>query len=160
MSADTAGRERRATPLLIAIALLLPGIASALNCTITLNPLSFGMYTPAGTVPLDAVSNITVRCVAQPGTYAVSIGPGLSGNQLMRTLSAGGSNILNYNLFRDPARTQIWGDGTPPTFVVTGSRLSVGQPTINVHSLYGRVFSGQTPNPGNYADNLLVTVLF
>ena len=147
-------------PLLIAIALLLPGIANAINCTITLNPLSFGLYTPAGTVSLDAVSDITVRCVAQSGTYAVSIGSGLSGNQLVRTLFAGGGNFLNYNLFRDPARTQIWGDGTPPTFVVTGSRPGVGQPTINVHPLYGRVFSGQTPNPGNYADNLLVTVLF
>ena len=155
-----AGRARQAMSLLVAIALLLPGIANAINCTITLNPLPFGMYTPAGTVPLDAVSNITIRCVAQPGSYSVSIGPGFSGNQLLRTMLAGGSDVLNYNLFRDPARTQIWGDGTPPTFVVIGSRTGVGRPTVNVHSLYGRVFSGQTPNPGNYADNLLVTVLF
>ena len=146
--------------LLVVIALLLPGIANAINCTITLNPLSFGMYTPAGTVPLDAVSDITVRCTAQPGSYSVSIGSGLGGNQLLRTMLAGGADILNYNLFRDPARTQIWGDGTPPTFVVIGSRTGVGRPTVNVHSLYGRVFSGQTPNPGSYADNLLVTVLF
>lgn len=145
---------------LLVACVLMPGIASAMNCSITLTPLNFGMYTPAGTVPLDAVADITVRCVAQPGTYAVSIGPGLSGNQLARTLSTGGGDFLNYNLFRDPARTQIWGDGTPPTFVVTGTRPSVGQPTINVHSLYGRVFGGQTPNPGNYADSLLVTVFF
>jgi len=150
----------RPAPVLVALVLLLPGVANALNCTITLNPLSFGMYTPGGSVHLDAVSDITVRCVAQPGTYAVSIGPGLSGNQLLRALLAGVGEILNYNLFRDPARTQIWGDGTPPSFVVTGTRASVGQPTINVHPIYGRVFSGQTPNPGNYADNLLVTVLF
>ena len=155
-----AGRARQAMSLLVVIALLLPGIANAINCTITLNPLSFGMYTPAGTVHLDAVSDITVRCVAQAGTYSVSIGPGFSGNQLLRTMLAGGADILNYNLFRDPARTQIWGDGTPPTFVVIGSRTGVGRPTVNVHSLYGRVFSGQTPNPGSYADNLLVTVLF
>ena len=154
------GRARQAMSLLLAIALLLPGIANAINCTITLNPLSFGMYTPAGTVPLDAVSDITVRCVAQAGTYSVSIGPGFSGNQLLRTMLAGGADVLNYNLFRDPARTQIWGDGIPPTFVVIGSRAGVGRPTVNVHSLYGRVFSGQTPNPGDYADNLLVTVLF
>jgi spore coat protein U-like protein len=160
MKTGAAGRARRPLSLLAASALLLPGIANALNCTITLTPLSFGMYTPGRSSPLDAVSNITVRCVAQPGTYSVSIGPGLSGNQLIRTLSAGGGNILNYNLYRDPARTQVWGNGTPPSFVVTGSRTSVGQPTINVHSLYGRVFSGQTPNPGSYADNLLVTVLF
>ena len=160
MKAGSAGCARRTASLLITSALLLPGVASALNCSITLTPMSFGMYTPGMTAPLDAVSNITVRCVAQPGTYAVSIGPGLSGNQLMRTLSAGGGNFLNYNLYRDPARTQIWGDGTPPTFIVTGARTSVGRPTINLHPLYGRVFSGQTPNPGTYADNLLVTVLF
>ena len=139
---------------------MLPGIANAINCTITLNPLPFGMYSPGGAVPLDAVSDITVRCVAQPGNYSVSIGPGLSGNQLLRTMLAGGGGFLNYNLFRDPARSQIWGDGTPPSFVVVGSRPSVGRPTFNVHPLYGRVFGGQTPNPGNYADNLLVTVLF
>jgi spore coat protein U-like protein len=155
----TAGCARRAVSLLV-IAFLLPGVANAINCTITLNPLPFGMYTPAGTVHLDAVSDITIRCVAQPGSYSVSIGPGLGGNQLLRTMTAGGADILNYNLFRDPARTQIWGDGTPPSFVVIGSRSGVGRPTVNVHSLYGRVFSGQTPNPGSYADNLLVTVLF
>ncbi len=150
----------KAGAALVAIALLLPGIANAINCTITLNPLPFGMYTPSMSVHLDSVSDITIRCVAQPGTYAVSIGAGLSGDQLLRTLLVGGGDILNYNLFRDPARTQIWGDGTPPTFVVTGARTGVGRPSINVHPLYGRVFSGQTPNPGNYADNLLVTVLF
>ena len=151
---------RRQTAALIVAALFVPGLANALNCTITLTPLSFGMYNPGQSFPLDAVANITVRCVAQPGSYSVSIGPGLSGNQLLRTLLAGPGDALNYNLFRDAARTQIWGDGTPPTFVVTGTRPSVGQPTINVHPLYGRVFAGQTPNPGNYADNLLVTVLF
>ena len=146
--------------VLTACALLLPGIANALNCQVTLNPLPFGMYTPGMSGHLDSVSDITIRCVAQPGSYAVTVGPGLSGNQLLRTLLGGPGEFLNYNLYRDAARTQIWGDGTPPTFVVTGSRPGVGQPTINVHPLYGRVFSGQNPNPGNYADNLLVTVLF
>ena len=160
MSTFLVGNTRRTMPWLVASALLLPGIAIAINCTITLNPLSFGMYLPGSTVHLDAVSDITVRCVAQAGNYSVTIGPGLSGNQLLRTMLAGGGDFLNYNLFRDPARTQIWGDGTPPTFVVVGSRPGVGRPTFNVHSLYGRVFSGQTPNPGTYADNLLVTVLF
>lgn len=145
---------------LLTAATLVPGFAAAVNCSVTLTPLAFGMYQPAQSGPLDAVADITVRCVAQPGSYAVTIGPGLSGDQLNRTLVAGPGEILNYNLFRDAARTQIWGNGTPPTFTVTGSRTSVGQPTVNVHPLYGRVYASQTPNPGNYADNLLVTVLF
>ena len=145
---------------LAAAILYLPAVASALNCTITLTPLAFGLYTPGQATPVDAVANITVRCVAQPGTYAVTIGPGLSGDQLARTMLAGPGEFLSYNLYRDAARTQIWGNGAPPTFTVTGTRPSVGRPTINVHPLYGRIFSGQNPDPGNYADNLLITVLF
>lgn len=151
---------RRPGIVLSAALLLLPGLASGLNCTITLTPLAFGLYQPGQMVPVDAVANITVRCVAQPGTYVVTIGPGLSGDQLARTMLAGPGEILNYNLYRDAAHTQIWGNGTPPTFTVTGSRTGVGRPTVNVHPLYGRLFENQTPNPGNYADNLLVTVLF
>jgi hypothetical protein len=83
------------TLALAAAALFIPGIASAINCTITLTPLAFGMYTPGQAMPLDAVANITVRCVAQPGTYAVTIGPGLSGDQLARTLLAGPGELLN-----------------------------------------------------------------
>ena len=150
----------RSSAALAAALLLAPGFVNALNCTITLTPLAFGLYRPGTSIPLDAVANITVRCVAQPGTYAVTIGPGLSGNQLSRTMQAGAGEFLNYNLYRDAAHTQIWGNGTPPTFTVTGSRPRVGQPTINVHPLYGRVFENQLPDPGTYADNLLVTVLF
>jgi spore coat protein U-like protein len=151
---------RRLCAIFAVALLLVPGLATALNCTITLTPLAFGLYQPGQAAPVDAVANITVRCVAQPGTYEVTIGPGLSGDQLARTMLAGPGEILNYNLYRDAARTQVWGNGTPPSFTVTGSRPRVGQPTVNIHPLYGRVFESQTPDPGNYADNLLVTVLF
>jgi spore coat protein U-like protein len=150
------GRLRR----LAVLALLLPGPALALNCSVTVTPLAFGVYMPGQTGPLDAVADISVRCVAQPGSYAVTIGAGTSGDQFARTLTAGGGNLLNYNLFRDPARTQIWGDGTPPTFVVSGSRERVGRPTVNVHPLYGRVYASQLPDPGSYTDSVVVTVLF
>jgi spore coat protein U-like protein len=153
----------RACPRLRRIAmlvLLLPGHALALNCTVTVTPLAFGVYTPGQSGPLDAVADISVRCVAQPGTYAVSIGPGLSGDQLNRSMTAPGGYVLDYNLYRDAARTQVWGNGIAPTFVVTGNRPSVGRPTVNVHPLYGRIFASQTPDPGSYTDSLVVTVLF
>ena len=109
--------------------LMLPVAAQAINCRISLGPINFGIYMPLTTVPVDVVGQFDVRCQAQPGTFEVIIGAGISGDQLARTLSAGGANILNYNLYRDAARTQIWGDGTPPTFTVTGSshRVAVDQ---------------------------------
>lgn len=144
----------------IAALLATPGLAHAINCSVTVTPLAFGIYTPGTTAPLDSVADISVRCVAQPGSYTVTIGAGISGNQLARTLSAGAGNLLSYNLFRDAARTQVWGDGTPPTFVVSGSRDRVGRPTVNVHPLYGRIYAGQMPDPGSYTDSVVVTVLF
>ena len=139
---------------------MLPVTAQAINCRISLGPINFGIYMPLTTVPVDVVGQFDVRCQAQAGTFAVIIGAGISGDQLARTLSAGGANILNYNLYRDAARTQIWGDGTPPTFMVTGVRTGRGRPTFYNYPVYGRIFANQAPNTGIYSDNLLVTVLF
>ena len=146
--------------ILVITAVLFPGAAEAINCRVTVSPLAFGLYNPGQATPLDSVANLTVRCQAQPGTYAVLIGPGLSGNQLARTMLAGAGQVLNYNLYRDPARTQIWGDGNPPTFLVTGARTAKGRPTFYDHPVYGRIFGNQLPDPGTYTDTLMVTVLF
>lgn len=146
--------------LIVTAMLLIPAAANAITCRVTVSPLAFGIYNPGRASPLDSVANLTVRCQAQPGTYAVIIGPGISGDQLARTMLAGPGQVLNYNLYRDPARTQIWGDGTPPTFLVAGARDAKGRPTFYDHPIYGRVFGNQFPDPGTYTDSLLVTVLF
>jgi spore coat protein U-like protein len=143
-----------------ALAVLAPQSAHAITCRITVTPINFGIYGPSTPSHLDIIGQFDVRCQAQPGSFTVTIGPGISGDQLARTLSAGGSNILNYNIYRDAARTQIWGDGTPPTFVVSGVRTTKGQPTTYNYPVYGRIFANQGPNAGIYNDNLLVTVLF
>lgn len=144
----------------LAAILLLPDSAHAINCRIQVNPINFGTYTPLTPSHVDVIGQFEVRCQAQPGSFSIIVGPGLSGNQLARTLSAGGGNLLNYNFFIDAARTQIWGDGTPPTFVVSGVRPNRGRPTFYNYPVYGRIFSNQAPDPGVYSDNLLVTVLF
>lgn len=142
------------------LALLYPSLSEAINCRVTVNAIPFGMYMPMTPTPVDIVGQVNVRCQAQPGTFSVTIGPGVSGNQLARTLTAGGADVINYNLFRDAARTQIWGDGTPPTFVVSGVRTSRGRPTFYNYPVYGRLYANQSPNPGVYNDTLVVTVLF
>jgi len=141
-------------------AIVIPRDALAINCQVRLNPIDFGIYRPLQAAPLDVIGTITVRCMAQPGSYGVTIGPGSSGDFLSRLLTSGTGGTLVYNLYRDAARTQIWGDGSPSTFIVAGARTNQGRPTVTDHPVYGRVFAGQTPDPGTYVDNLLVTVLF
>lgn len=66
-----------------------------------------------------------------------------------------GLGALDCNLYVDPDRLQVWGDGTggsltvPSTFVL-GANLSI----------YGRVPAGQNPRAGTYVDTIVVTVTF
>jgi spore coat protein U-like protein len=71
-----------------------------------------------------------------------------------------GGGVLNYNLYVDPARTLVWGDGTGATATVSGVREVKGRPVFFDYAVYGRVFADQAPPPGSYTDTILVTVLF
>ncbi len=144
----------------IAAAFFFPDSAYAITCRITVGPINFGTYMPMTPSHVDVIGQFDVRCQSQPGSFSVTIGPGISGDQMARTLNAGSGEILYYNLFRDAARTEVWGDGTPPTFVVSGTRPAKGRPSFYNYPVYGRIYAGQTPNPGLFSDNLLVTVLF
>lgn len=143
-----------------ALSCMLPDVAQAIQCRITVSPISFGIYMPLTPTSVDVIGQFDVRCQAQPGSFTIIVGPGISGDQLARTLSAGGPDLLDYNIYTDAARTQIWGDGTPPTFLMSGVRPSAGRPTFYNYPIYGRIFANQAPNAGIYNDNLLVTVLF
>jgi len=144
----------------IVLLALVPVDAWAIQCRIRVGAINFGTYMPLTTTHVDVIGQFEVRCQAQPGTFAVIIGPGLSGDQTARTLVSATGEILFYNLYVDAARTQIWGDGTPPTLNVTGARLSQGRPTVFNYPVYGRIFANQAPNPGQYADDPVATVLF
>ena len=64
---------------------------------------------------------------------------------------AGGSASLAYNLYLDTGRTRIWGDGEAGTYdalLVSG---------IN-YPLYGRIPAQPLPPPGEYRDQLEITV--
>jgi spore coat protein U-like protein len=70
-----------------------------------------------------------------------------------------GSNSLNYNLYKDAARTVIWGDGTSGT-----QNLFVQNPQPNNQDIsvpiYGRIPAGQGAGVGNYTNTLAVTINF
>ena len=147
-------------PFAIMLVALVPDLAHALNCRVMVGTMSFGLYSPLTPTHLDVMGQVTVRCQAQPGSFTITMGPGVSGDQTARTMLSAGATVLNYNLYRDAARTQIWGDGTPPTFVVSGVRPAKGRPTFYSYPIYGRIFANQVPDPGVYSDTPLVTVLF
>ena len=70
---------------------------------------------------------------------------------------SGGNEFLNYNLYIDSGRTQIWGDGTVNTFTLSDM---VHKKTPWVPPVYGRIPPGQNVVIGTYNETLTVTIVW
>lgn len=121
------------------------------DCSISASPLNFGSVTSI--VQTDASASLSVNCTLN-GAYSVSLDGGTtSGDVGNRQMQLGGDTI-GYQLYRDAARTQVWGDTAGTTVDGTGS----GAPqSITV---YGRVPAQGPKPPGSYQDTVTATVEF
>ena len=119
---------------------------------------AFGTYDVFAPAPLDSTGTIGFQC--NPGTgngnVEVSLSAGSSGSFVSRAMRSG-SDTLSYNLFLDPAKTQIWGDGTGGSSTFTAS-LAGGGWTSVAATIYGRVPPGQNVAAGTYLDTITVTM--
>jgi spore coat protein U-like protein len=135
---------------------------AAINCDVSTSGAAFGNYDSIENQDQDTSGTITVSCSGTAGeavSYGLSLGSG-AGSYSNRQLSAG-SNILNYNLYTDAARSQVWGDGTASTAVVTDSYTLTTSPTTRNYSVYGRIPQGQTQAmAGSYSDSTVVTLAY
>ena len=150
-------------------ALLLAGRAQAsADCNVTAGGVAFGVYDQIVTTSDDSTGTITVTCVnTGPANttvnYSVALSTGASGAYSQRYMRAG-TPRLNYNLYRDAARTLIWGNGSGGTSLITGT-LAVGPGVGNgtksaTYTVYGRTPALQDAAPGSYADAITLTLTF
>lgn len=142
---------------------------AAYSCSVAVVGVSFGPYDPLVATPDDSAGRIDVTCVNVPGTgldtvaYGVTLSPGMSGTYAPRHLTAG-SIRLDYNLYRDSGRSQVWGDGSGGSVPVSGS-MKVGpgagnSSRTNRHDVFGRIPARQDVAAGTYGDTIVVTVTF
>jgi spore coat protein U-like protein len=135
-----------------------PGAAEA-ACTISATAVNFGAYDVFAAPPDDAVGTVTYRCGAPDRNVSITLSTGGSGSYAARQLRpAAGPDRLNYNLYRDAARTQIWGDGTGGT-----TYFFIGNPPNNQNinlTVYGRIPASQDVTVGGYTDTVIVTINF
>ena len=131
------------------------------SCSATTTNASFGTYDPTTTAPTDTSGTITVNCtgvVALLGTVEVAASAGTSGNVAQRTMRKG-VDPLNYNLYTDPARLIVFGDGTAGSQTITrplNGLLVFGQSVF----FYGRIPARQWARVGNYTDAIVITVTY
>jgi spore coat protein U-like protein len=133
-------------------------ITIAASCTVSAQTMDFSSNQLIDiTSNIDAQADITVSCTKDQA-YWVSLDAGLNdgGSGITARKMLKGSDTINYQLYRDSGRTQVWGltnGGTPDVVSDTGDG---GNKT---HTVYGRVPSGQAnPAVGTYNDTITVTV--
>ena len=91
----------------------------------------------------------------------VTASAGTAGTFSPRQMQGPGVNRLNYNVYIDAGRIQIFGTGAGGTFADTGSAaVSQNSPITLTETLYARIPAGQDVAVGSYSDVLIYTINF
>ena len=124
------------------------------SCTVSAAPLIFLIPLPTN-LNVDATSTITVKCPRNTA-FTIDIDKGLYNNGINRRVyNAGYNAYINYDVYKDPPRSAVWGTGA--TKNVAGNSGLTGIALIPV---YGRVAAVKTLKSGSYNDTLTVTITF
>lgn len=139
--------------------------AGEVSCTGSNVGMNLGVYTVSDVAPLDSSRTFTISCTRSggPRTEQITVGIGPSahtGGVASRALKlAIGADLLSYNLFRDAARQQVWGD-TPGVNTVTQTIALENRTTGTItFTIFGRMPVAQDVRAGAYADQLTITVM-
>ena len=141
--------------------------------------MAFGQYDPMSTTPLDVQGRVSYRCdngqrgngygqgqnqghgqgqgqPKDPLTLQIALSTGQAGT--FQRYMSGGRDRLKYNLYLDPVRTIVWGDGTGGTQVYTAHAQPNGH--VVVVPVFGRVVPEQDVADSSYVDTIIVTLDF
>jgi spore coat protein U-like protein len=121
----------------------------------TLNDINFGS---AGFLDSNVDMNSTLSLKCTDGTpFNIALSQGANGTSITdrRMKNSAGAQTLAYQLYRDSARSQVWGQ-TTGTDTVAGTGTGADQ-TLNI---YGRVPAQSVAAAGSYSDTITVTVTY
>lgn len=122
------------------------------SCSIAGTTIDFGTYSAGQQAALDAEGDISYNgCAA--GTLTISLDGGTAGSVDNRQMTNGDAE-LDYQLYANSARNQVWGTDNNALQKVL---LVPDSGTIPV---YGRIAGGQNVAGGTYTDTVNVTLSF
>ena len=129
------------------------------DCTLSATDIDFGdLDLAALRTGSNSTGVITTTCtMGSSYTLTMDAGMGAGATPQSRSMSLdGGGGRLDYNLYTDGGRTQIWGDGSGSSATVGGT----GTGTATSHTVYARVQPQSTRPTGRYHDRVVVTVTY
>ena len=124
------------------------------NCLVSAQNVNFGTIGVLN-ANIDATGQLTVTCTPTT-SYTVALNGGTTGSPPASRKMSKGSEAVTYGLYKDAARSQVWGDAGTPGSTVPGTGTGLAQ---NL-AVYGRVLPQGTPSPGVYSDTVVVTVTY
>lgn len=127
------------------------------SCTISATAVSFGNYDVFNASSLDSTGLITYRCNAAAANITIALSTGASSSYSPRQMFKG-AEVLGYNLYRNAARTTIWGDGTGGTSVYFRANPP-NNSNVNL-TVFGRVPAGQDVSAGTFSDTVTAVINF
>ena len=134
--------------------------AQAPNCTITVTPVSFGLYNVFSTTALTSTGSVTYNCTNRTGaadTITIWMSKGMGSTNNPRQMFSG-INSLSYYLCQDANCNKLWGDQAYPSD--SGPiNTRAGNTTVSL-PIYGVIPAGQDVSAGTYTDTILMEVDF
>ena len=116
--------------------------------------MDFGSIPGLIATPATSTSTITLTCRRRTA-WQMSLNDGQNASGQTRRMARSGGGTVDYELFRDAAMTQRFGQTVNVDRVIgtgTGSSQSV--------TVYGRIPASQSVAPGAYSDRVIVTVTY
>lgn len=128
------------------------------NCRLTIPMLDFGIYDPLianANQPRTAQTDLMLTCTRN-AVATIELNRGIYGSNPFSRSLAYADERLQYQLFRDPARTLVWADG------LNALRMerSNGTAASTRLTIFGAIPPGQEVAPGEYSDVITATVDF
>ena len=147
--------------------LVLPGLALAQTalCKFSSSPsVAFGLYDDSTAATTDTVTTVIANCARNGGppnpTVTLQIGPSATSGTVATRQMRSGTNLMNYNLYRDAARTAIWGQtvGVDAMSITLNGIPNNGSKDATF-VIYGRIPALQSVGVGAYSDSVTITVM-
>lgn len=138
--------KRRLAVAAIFLAAFFAHRAGAQTCTLTItSPLTFGTY--AGTSTSAQIRSTTPYKVVCGNSWDIPMGPGMGvgATETLRYMTGPNGSELGYEIYRDSAYSENWGNTTGTEETGTGDYNG---------TIYAQLNSGQIGPPGTYSDTV------
>lgn len=136
-------------------ATLAPQVEVIDGCTVLTAEMVFDVSPGAGAGPIDSSTQIEIECT-RLAVFRIDMDYGSNASGAQRRMRNASGDFIPYEIYRNAARSQVWGSGwgSAPWGIAWG----LGRGSMTAYGRIATVPSGLTP--GTYEDTVTVSITF